>query len=148
VASEPEAPRGRTWKWWWAAAAGAIVLAVVVGSIVGSSLGLRQGGPLGGPSASNGRPTIVVPTLAAAPSVASSPAPTRAATVVAAASPAPGPAAEYVVHPGDTLRSIAQQQYGDAEQWPKIYDANRDVIGSDPDALKAGTTLHIPPSGP
>jgi len=49
------------------------------------------------------------------------------------------------VQPGDTLRSIAQDQYGDAGQWPKIYQANRDQIGDDPDALVAGQTLQIPP---
>jgi nucleoid-associated protein YgaU len=51
----------------------------------------------------------------------------------------------YTVQPGDTLRSIAEEQYGDAEMWPKIYQANRDEIGSDPDNLVAGSTLTIPP---
>jgi nucleoid-associated protein YgaU len=51
---------------------------------------------------------------------------------------------EYVVQPGDTLRSIARDEYGDPEQWPRVYDANRDVIGSDPDTLRAGTRLRIP----
>jgi nucleoid-associated protein YgaU len=48
------------------------------------------------------------------------------------------------VQPGDTLRSIALQHYGDASQWPRIYQANQDVIGPDPDALKAGTRLRLP----
>jgi nucleoid-associated protein YgaU len=50
-----------------------------------------------------------------------------------------------VVQPGDTLQGIAEEQYGDAGLWPKIYDANREAIGPNPDALVAGTTLHIPP---
>ena len=37
---------------------------------------------------------------------------------------------------GDTLLTIAEQFYGDATQWRKIYDANKDVIGADPDKLK------------
>jgi nucleoid-associated protein YgaU len=51
---------------------------------------------------------------------------------------------DYVVQPGDTLRSIAEREYGDATQWPRIYDANRDVIGPDPDALQAGMQLRLP----
>jgi nucleoid-associated protein YgaU len=51
---------------------------------------------------------------------------------------------DYVVQPGDTLRSIAEREYGDASQWPRIYDANRSLIGPDPDALVAGTTLRLP----
>jgi nucleoid-associated protein YgaU len=124
----------------------AIVIAAIIGSALGVTFGLRQGGPLGDQLGAGGRPTIVVATAAAAPSSSPSPRPVAATPtgVVAAATPAPG-AATYVVKPGDTLRSIAQAQYGDPEQWPKIYDANKDVIGGDPDALKAGTTLQIPP---
>jgi nucleoid-associated protein YgaU len=48
------------------------------------------------------------------------------------------------VQPGDTLRSIALDQYGDAEMWQTIYQANRATIGPNPDALVAGTTLQIP----
>jgi nucleoid-associated protein YgaU len=66
--------------------------------------------------------------------------------VVAEATPsAPGASTEYVVQPGDTLRSIALEQYGDAEQWQRIYQANRAMIGANPDALVAGSTLTIPP---
>jgi nucleoid-associated protein YgaU len=43
------------------------------------------------------------------------------------------------------MRSIAQQVYGDPALWPRIYDANRDVIGPNPDSLQAGTRLRIPP---
>jgi nucleoid-associated protein YgaU len=66
-------------------------------------------------------------------------------TVVAGATAGAAAARQYVVRPGDTLRGIAQDQYGDAGQWPKIYQANRDQIGDDPDALVAGQTLQIPP---
>jgi nucleoid-associated protein YgaU len=51
----------------------------------------------------------------------------------------------YEIQSGDTLLSIAEQFYGDATQWRTIYDANRDVIGNNPDALKVGTSLKIPP---
>jgi nucleoid-associated protein YgaU len=51
----------------------------------------------------------------------------------------------YEVQSGDTLATIAQQFYGDPTQWQRIYDANKDAIGSDPDKLKLGTKLTIPP---
>ena len=51
----------------------------------------------------------------------------------------------YTVQSGDTLLSIAQQFYGDSAQWRKIYDANKDAIGPDPDALKLDQKLTIPP---
>jgi resuscitation-promoting factor RpfA len=92
------------------------------------------------------RPTIVIATAAPALSASSSPAPSVVVPTAVAASPGEQPSAytEYVVQPGDTLRSIAEREYGDATQWPRIYDANRDVIGADPDTLVAGTTLRLP----
>jgi nucleoid-associated protein YgaU len=51
----------------------------------------------------------------------------------------------YTVQSGDTLATIAQQYYGDSTQWRRIYDANKDTIGDDPDKLKLGTKLTIPP---
>jgi nucleoid-associated protein YgaU len=46
---------------------------------------------------------------------------------------------------GDTLASIADHYYGDSSQWKKIYDANKAAIGDNPDAVKVGTKLTIPP---
>jgi nucleoid-associated protein YgaU len=54
----------------------------------------------------------------------------------------------YEVQSGDTLLTIAEQKYGDGTQWRRIYDANKDVIGSDPDKLKIGMQLKIPPKQP
>jgi nucleoid-associated protein YgaU len=66
-------------------------------------------------------------------------------SVVAGASPQPAVATtQYVVQPGDTLRSIAMDQYGDAQLWQIIYQANRSTIGANPDSLVAGKTLQIP----
>jgi nucleoid-associated protein YgaU len=36
---------------------------------------------------------------------------------------------EYRVQSGDSLWDIAQKFYGDGNLWPRIYDANRGVIG-------------------
>jgi nucleoid-associated protein YgaU len=50
----------------------------------------------------------------------------------------------YTVKSGDSLSKIAKQIYGDAQQWRKIYDANRDVIGNNPDMIHPGQTFKIP----
>ncbi len=59
-----------------------------------------------------------------------------------------GPAAvapsSYVVRSGDTLSTIAKRLYRDGERWHEIYDANRALIGADPDRLDVGMTLRIP----
>ena len=34
---------------------------------------------------------------------------------------------------------------GDPSQWRRIYDANRSTIGENPDSVRIGTTLRIPP---
>ncbi|MDF5729627.1 MAG: LysM peptidoglycan-binding domain-containing protein [Rhizonema sp. PD38] len=52
----------------------------------------------------------------------------------------------YTVQAGDTLSSIAQKFYGDGSEqsWRKIYDANKAVIGPDPNQLKVRMILTIP----
>jgi len=59
--------------------------------------------------------------------------------------PAPAAAAEriYVVKAGDSLSKIAKTQYGNANQWKKIYEANKDVI-KNPDLIQPGWKLRIP----
>ena len=48
---------------------------------------------------------------------------------------------EYTVKSGDTLSAIGQQ-HGVA--WREIYEANKDVIGDNPDLIKPGQKLRIP----
>lgn len=50
----------------------------------------------------------------------------------------------YIVRKGDTLSKISKRYYGSANQWNKIYEANRDVLGNNPDFLRLGTKLIIP----
>jgi nucleoid-associated protein YgaU len=59
------------------------------------------------------------------------------------ASPTSRSARTYTVQKGDSLSKIAKQEYGDASQWRRIYDANRDQI-KDPDLIHPGWTLTIP----
>src|SRR5947209_16686076 len=58
------------------------------------------------------------------------------------------PGSNYTVQPGDTLSGIAQQAYGDGNQWPKIYNANTQVIGNDPNLIRPGEVLYIPALSP
>jgi nucleoid-associated protein YgaU len=62
----------------------------------------------------------------------------------ATADPIPGTAARtYTVVKGDSLSKIAKHQYGNANKWRTIYEANRDVI-KDPDLIYPGQSLRIP----
>lgn len=49
----------------------------------------------------------------------------------------------YVIESGDTLSKIAKQYYGDAMQYPRIFEANREVI-EDPDKIFVGQKIRIP----
>ena len=57
---------------------------------------------------------------------------------------APPAGQSYITTDADTLWDIAVRFYGDGAQWPKIYEANRTVIGADPNVLTGGLTLQIP----
>jgi nucleoid-associated protein YgaU len=50
----------------------------------------------------------------------------------------------YTVKSGDSLSKIAKNLYGDAQQWHKIYEANKDVIGANPNMIQPGQTFKIP----
>ena len=50
----------------------------------------------------------------------------------------------YVVRSGDSLSRIAQRHYGEAKQWTRIYEANRDLIGNDPNLIQPGQSLVLP----
>jgi nucleoid-associated protein YgaU len=51
----------------------------------------------------------------------------------------------YTVKEGDTLASISRKFYKTSKRWRDIRDANERKI-DDPDNLKAGLTLTIPPN--
>lgn len=50
----------------------------------------------------------------------------------------------YPVEKGDTLSAIAKRLYGNANLYPKIYEANRPMLTS-PDKIYPGQVLRIPP---
>jgi nucleoid-associated protein YgaU len=49
----------------------------------------------------------------------------------------------YTVAQGDSLSKIAKREYGDANKWRAIYEANRDLI-KDPDLIYPGQSFRIP----
>lgn len=49
----------------------------------------------------------------------------------------------YTVVKGDTLSKIAKEHYGNANDYPKIFDANRPML-SHPDKIYPGQLLRIP----
>ncbi len=50
----------------------------------------------------------------------------------------------YAVKSGDTLSRISKQFYGDANEYMRIFYANRDQL-KDPDKIQVGQQLVIPP---
>jgi nucleoid-associated protein YgaU len=50
----------------------------------------------------------------------------------------------YVVKSGDSLSKISKDVYDNAGLYNKIYEANKDTIGPNPDLIKPGQTLTIP----
>ena len=60
--------------------------------------------------------------------------------------PAPAEAAsgqKYTVKSGDSLSKIAKEFYGDANQYMRIFEANKDQL-DDPNKIDAGQELKIP----
>lgn len=50
----------------------------------------------------------------------------------------------YTVRAGENLRHIALRLYGDQDRWTEIYEANKDLVGEDPNNLWVGLSLTIP----
>ncbi|UMG92262.1 LysM peptidoglycan-binding domain-containing protein [Nocardioides sp. TF02-7] len=67
---------------------------------------------------------------------------------------AAAPADAYVVRPGDTLSDIAEDELGDADAYPTIYEASRNTVQpngdrlTDPDLILPGWKLTIPGQKP
>lgn len=86
--------------------------------------------------------TVTQPAAAAPqPGAAVIPPPmTSAAPAGAAGTPA---LKVHEVVKGETLSGIAKQYYGNAGQYMKIFEANKDIL-KDPDLIKPGQKLKIP----
>ena len=62
----------------------------------------------------------------------------------AAQAPAEQQTQYYIIQKGDNLSKIAKQFYGDANKYPEIFAANKEVI-QDPDKIFPGQKIRIPP---
>ncbi len=102
-------------------------------------------------------PTLPAPTVPASTRPASTlptsptPGPERAPAGHRAGPATPGPGRGVVVRPGDSLWRIAAERLGRtasparvAAAWPQWYDANRRIIGADPDLIQPGQHLQAP----
>jgi len=70
-------------------------------------------------------------------------APAAAAAAAAASFGSTITARTYEVKPGDSLSKISKEYYGNANQYMKIFEANKDQL-SDPDKIRPGMKLNIP----
>ncbi|MFO1118820.1 MAG: peptidoglycan-binding protein LysM [Rhodospirillales bacterium] len=59
--------------------------------------------------------------------------------------PAGTAATFYTVQKGDTLSAISKKQYGDANKYNKIFEANKPML-THPDKIYPGQVLRIPPA--
>jgi len=50
----------------------------------------------------------------------------------------------HTVERGDTLSKISKEHYGDPNQYPLIFEANKPML-QDPDKIYPGQVLRIPP---
>lgn len=59
--------------------------------------------------------------------------------------PVPKPRVRYhIVKPGETLSKLAQRYYRNPREWTRIYNANRRLIGNNPNSIRVGWRLVIP----
>ena len=59
--------------------------------------------------------------------------------------PTPAPEVEYyTIVSGDSLSKVAKQFYGNAMDYPKLFEANKEVI-KDPDLIYPGQKIRVPP---
>src|SRR6185437_12807295 len=71
------------------------------------------------------------------------PQPQAAAAAAGASGGSTGGGRTYTVKSGDTLSKIAKEFYGNANDYNKIFEANKDQLSS-PDRINAGQELKIP----
>ena len=75
--------------------------------------------------------------------VTGGPAPAAAPAPAAKPAPASPPSKTYTVKAGDTLSGIAKEHLGNANDYMKIFNLNKDQL-KDPDLIKPGQVLKLP----
>jgi len=51
----------------------------------------------------------------------------------------------YVVKSGDSFYRIAERELGSGPRWPELMALNRELVGNDPQSLRPGMKLRLPP---
>ncbi len=82
--------------------------------------------------------SITPPAAAAAEAVEVAVAPEEVAQVLEEAN-----VEYYIIQKGDSLSKIAKQYYGNAMEYPRLFEENREVI-EDPDLIYPGQKIRIP----
>jgi nucleoid-associated protein YgaU len=100
----------------------------------GAALVAGLAGPTGAATPRGDRPQTAVAVVADA--LAGLPLPDR---------PHGGVVPRVTVRPGDTLWDLAEEQLGQGDRWPEIYELNRAVVGADPDLIQPAQRLRLPP---
>ena len=83
-------------------------------------------------------------TSGAAPATAPAPAAAPTGTGGGGASGGGSGGTTYTVKKGDNLWTLAKKFYGSGADYTKIYEANRDTIGKNPNLIYPGQTFTIP----
>ena len=71
-------------------------------------------------------------------------APAASAASAATGGGASGGGTTYTVKKGDNLWTLAKKLYGSGADYSKIYEANKDTIGKNPNLIYPGQTFTIP----
>ena len=58
--------------------------------------------------------------------------------------PVPAGSQQHTVTDGDSLSTIADRYYGHEKHWTRVFEANRSMLGGDPDRLRIGMVLVVP----
>ena len=130
-----------------------------VGSIGSTDQATESGPPLADEAAGRLRASVDTSPVAGPPTLGTGPVTRLPSRRLAAPLPpwlggGPSkPRSGHPVEPGDTLWDIAAAQLPPTERspvsvdryWRQLYRANRRVIGADPDLIRPGTRLDVPP---
>ncbi len=65
-------------------------------------------------------------------------------SAAAAERTAPKKEETYTIASGDSLWKIAQKVYGKGSDYTRLYEANKDMVGSNPNLIRPGQVLTIP----
>jgi nucleoid-associated protein YgaU len=59
--------------------------------------------------------------------------------------PPADPGRAYVVQAGEGWSDLARKFLGDSKRYPEVYEHNKERVGGNPDLLRAGTVIELPP---